>query len=159
MIDEQRIETLEDKVDDLRWRMNAVCNILTKKFGDEIAGTPDELYMREDVNIQPLPKYAIGDRVWWLDGRNTITSGVIIEGQVSGRGDGINYLTDNKWCMFETQLYPSREDLIDAQVNYWCSLREPNKSCKHESDSYYYITNHKPQKHSRKCKKCGAFYK
>ncbi len=31
--------------------------------------------------------------------------------------------------------------------------------CEHESDGYTYITNHSPREYSRKCIKCGEFYK
>jgi hypothetical protein len=36
---------------------------------------------------------------------------------------------------------------------------EFNQACDHKSDGYSYITQHKPQIHSKKCEKCGEFYK
>lgn len=43
------IKLLQSQVNDLRWRMNAVCNFLTYKFKD--ANTePLSLYMREEFD-------------------------------------------------------------------------------------------------------------
>ncbi len=50
MIDhEQRILELEDKVNDLLWRMNAVCNVLHEYLGQHIEGSTDALYMKEEI--------------------------------------------------------------------------------------------------------------
>lgn len=33
------------------------------------------------------------------------------------------------------------------------------RECQHESDTYSYIKQHTPREHSKKCKKCGEFYR
>lgn len=45
---ETQLTQLQDKVDDLRWRMNAVCNFLTIHFADKIDDVT-KLCMTEEV--------------------------------------------------------------------------------------------------------------
>lgn len=46
---EEVVKLLQSQVNDLRWRMNAVCNFLSLKFPE--ANTPPlSLYMREENN-------------------------------------------------------------------------------------------------------------
>jgi hypothetical protein len=77
---------------------------------------------------QPKAKYKVGDRVWFID--CTKRYGPICDGII----DSIETVTRqfNEQCNFvkigcfqipEECCYPSRESLIDAQINYWYDLK------------------------------------
>lgn len=93
------------------------------------------------------------------------------------------------WEIKEEDVYLSRKALMESQIDYWKNLlaeeleqdlspyysppfegdiKSFNQSwdklkivekCEHKDDGYSYITQHRPQIHSKKCRKCGEFYK
>lgn len=78
-------------------------------------------------------QYKIGQEVWLMqDGR--IVSDEISE--IDHESDEKYYLDDDRWYM-EHELYPTKEALIDAQVNYWIKMRGPMLEpgeCQHEPE-------------------------
>lgn len=126
-------------------------------------------------------KYAIGQTVWYRSGIE------IIKKKVTGcfLNAAIRYVLElenegDPVFIKEEDLYPSREILIQAQIDYWASLKNEEKStrsddmsitsslknsemvCDHEDNGALY-TFHKPGHWEsfckRKCKKCGEFYR
>lgn len=121
---------------------------------------------------EPEPKYKVGDKVWYIDlPVNQIHSSIIIkvnndeyavDGSINGTKDDF----------IESELYPTKADLIEAQIAYWTTMREPEKfqhqwnhgelsptycsrfgvgpDCQHET-----VLKIKPYK----CIKCGEFYR
>lgn len=127
----------------------------------------DELITKLKELTQTKPKYKVGDEVWGLTHGKEIFD-LKIERIAFGYKD-IEYHQDTKgWVVYESEIYPTKQALIEAQIEYWTCLRneekltqyeDMSKECQHESDNYSYITNHQPQEHSKKCLKCGYFYR
>jgi hypothetical protein len=114
-------------------------------------------------------KYQAGDEVWLIDDSEICTA-------IIDKYDNEEYLlrhcaqidsgmnTGKGWTA-KDKLYPSREALIEAQIDYWQSLRKfecpkcnlPWSSCQckleceHESDGTAFIISNKPFR----CIKCG----
>lgn len=131
-----------------------------------------------DPNTNPVRelKYNIGDKVWCLDDRHNLDFFII--SQVDWDSEESYYSYDKEHWWFEEQLYPSREALIEAQIDYWTSLRTVSEKesveCQHESDCYIYHSRKKlmtlipidtpyseiiERGGHYKCKYCGEFYK
>lgn len=75
---------------------------------------------------QPKPKYEVGQEVYW------IVSDVIYSGIIDCANPNENRwkikIDDELVEIDECYLYPSREALIDAQIEYWTNLRTPTES-------------------------------
>lgn len=67
---------------------------------------------------QPEPKYKIGQKVWFIHYTN---AWIFLEGKIESI-DNDRYFTYGNW-MNESELYPSKEALIQAQLEYWQSLK------------------------------------
>ncbi|CAB4148465.1 hypothetical protein UFOVP855_32 [uncultured Caudovirales phage] len=76
---------------------------------------------------QPKPKYEIGHEIWM-----TNICGFLLEiysAHITGYrfNNGQNEYTidscPNDFYILESELHPTREDLIDAQIKYWESLK------------------------------------
>jgi len=127
----------------------------------------DELIAKLEELTESKPKYKIGDIVWF----------VILAREWLGIETEIDAIDDNKYhvsyghWMHENELYPTKAALIEAQIEYWISLREvqpgikgttgpmelyPPKECQHESDGSTWLLE--MGKHM-KCLKCGEFYR
>lgn len=151
-------------------------------FGNSIANTPchqfyiqnyteeercddiDDLISKLQELTQPEPKYKVGDEVWYLDlPINKIHIGIIRRARydeyvINGEDN------DTKDDFTADELYPTKKSLIEAQIKYWKSLREPEE-CQHESDGIDHFLYSKDKKFRfpvvefNKCTKCGEFYK
>lgn len=96
-------------------------------------------------------KYKIGQKVWRLNDEDEPESFIISNIECYSEEKNWYFLDDTDNCWIEEQLYPTRESLIESQIEYWKSLKD---KCEHESDGIMYTSN--PPK--LKCKKCGEFY-
>jgi|GEM_PF-2562874 hypothetical protein len=142
MIDQSKeIIDLQDKVDDLRWRMNAVCNFLNLQYPDLIDNVTS-LYMKEEIQElkQPEPKYKPGDEVWiscWSVNDANRHGYNFIRGFVIPNRDHDKNLSEpyvrikpcspsegGDYSAPESFVYASREELIDSQIKHWQSLKE-----------------------------------
>lgn len=85
--------------------------------------------------IRPKPKYAVDDEVWVLSGREFIDARVDVVIPYEGTykyqlAFDYAYIPDDvpPQIEFEYDLFPSPEALIDAQIEYWQSLRDSAQS-------------------------------
>lgn len=130
------------------------------------------LYKLQELT-QSKQKYKVGQEVWKPNVKHTPWSYII----TAVDHDLGYYLNDQSDWHDEQELHPSKQALIEAQIEYWgqlyCDehngvfnglslptlkggikgLKEPIK-CEHERDGLSYYTN--PPKN--KCMKCGEFY-
>lgn len=87
--------------------------------------TIDDLITKLKELTQPEPKYKFGDTVWSLKkrGEQGLMSGFIDDSD--GDKDKYYVLYDGEGAYWQTEddLYPSRNLLIDAQIDYWYNLK------------------------------------
>ena len=138
----------------------------------------DDLITKLRELTAPKPKYKVGDSIW-VNEQNEALETVIVD------RDNFNYELDLVTCdscyRHESELYPSRESLIQAQIEHWSSMlpetvtvrgveRELSEfdapECEHESDGYCYdkdgssVIGYRLQDYyQQKCNKCGEFYR
>ncbi len=142
-----------------------------------------EIILKQDYDIKvrlsqskPEPKFKVGDLWWYLDEANFMWH---------PKPKSLTITEENKgWYRDDDEWFPSRNALIQSQIDYWQSLKEPDVesnqvqadvgscqheirskygdciecghgSCQHESDGKVYLSN--PSKYL--CKKCGEFYR
>lgn len=111
----------------------------------------DDLIAKLQELTQPKPKYEIGQEVWFILDRNIHYQKI---DDISKNKYGEWTYESNCLHLNEERLYPSRESLIDAQIEYWNSL----KKCQHESNGKMYGAMEWGAAGQLKCKKCGEFY-
>ncbi len=121
----------------------------------------DELIQRLQELTAPKPKYAIGDYVWMVYLEEIYEFKIL-------NNIGSKYILDRfkNGLVYESELHPTREALIQSQIDYWCSMRELKKpptvedieqeSCQHESEGSF--SHDGGLTETNKCKKCGEFY-
>ncbi len=145
--------------------------------GDSMASLDDLIEKLQELT-KPEPKYLYKEVVWLIDNGNPI-EGCICEISTGQYGEYTYRFSDDSWRS-ESELFPTREALIEHQIEYWLKLKQeycthPNKyyqegdgtydcddcgtlqmqwGCQHESDGMIYTSI--PPKN--KCKKCGEFY-
>jgi hypothetical protein len=97
-------------------------------------------------------KYKTGDTVWYID--CTLADGPICTATIGSTNYITGLFSDEKWYAELSSglnvpmdcCYPTREDLIKAQIMYWSSLKS---TCEHVFMGVCYS----------KCFKCGEFYR
>ncbi len=91
----------------------------------------DDLIAKLKELTQPKPKYRIGDTLWFEHNK------VVIEGRIDETSD--EYSKDYHlhsvispsigFCVHESSLYPTKSELIEAQISYWEKLAH-EESCR-----------------------------
>jgi hypothetical protein len=94
----------------------------------------------EELSITKC-KYQVGQEVWRVNDEDDPIQ-LIIKAIQPGSDNAYLDDLDNWWV--EEQLYPTREALIEAQIDYWNGL----KGFKECQDDY----------HREICRNCGEFY-
>lgn len=112
------------------WSFNDVDELISKLR--ELCTPPREQH--EPKKIQPKPKFEVGQTWWFLDGpdfeRFPEPKCMKITEENKNR-----YRADEEW-------YPTKEALIDAQIKYWTSLKNEEKSTNPQNlsiESIYHI--------------------
>ena len=122
----------------------------------------DDLLAKLQELTKPEPKFKAGDVVWYAEDLHIYN----FEVESYSQGKNINgwMYTGTDDMMSEAYLYASRQELIQAQIDHWQSLKEADvesnqvqvdvDSCQHRiAESAYMIIN-------GKCVKCvGEIYR
>ncbi|HAT5918698.1 TPA: hypothetical protein JAG59_002004 [Legionella pneumophila] len=150
---------------------NIYQNDMSKFDSSMLCISLDELITKLQELTQPKAKYDIGQKVWFLD----LPVNEILSAKIKKiNEDAYEYeyeLIDSpsgKNDFLEKDLYPSRESLIDAQIEYWKGMKQEQivpieemrppfegevkgfrcfddeaegKECEHESDGKYWVRN------------------
>jgi hypothetical protein len=122
---------------------------------EDLFSTVDGLIQELTKRIKPEPKHKVGDEVWYLD----VPINEIYLSQVLKVRDR-EYVVDGdtngtKSDFIESELYPTKEALIAAQIAHWQSLSEPEE-CQHEPNGQTSLIGY-PEAY--KCKKCMVYYR
>lgn len=99
----------------------------------------DDLITKLQELPEPKPKYKVGQKVWMtvvcgykLDVDSAhITSIIINNGQIEYTHD----CGGNDFYVLESDLYATKEDLIEAQIQYWTCLKTEEKSTENKDVS------------------------
>ncbi len=133
--------------------------------GNYVSGNDlDQLLLEMTRMNQPKQKYKVGQEVW------VKSYSVFNEGHMSmdaykavvipfrdcdyRRGEDLirTICNGDEYVCGESFVYPSREALIESQIQYWTKLKN---ECHHQDDGNCY-TSHPSM---CKCIKCGEFYR
>lgn len=120
--------------------------------------------LQELTQPEPKPKYK---DAWFVSSHQTIEC-TKVENQ-----EGYIYCSESHRDGFGRTMYPTREALIEAQIEYWKSLSAISDGytpviCQHESDGHKYDKDLPAFDNNgvmifrelfNKCNKCGEFYK
>jgi hypothetical protein len=126
----------------------------------------DDLIAKLRELTKPEPKYQIGDIVWHINDEDEVCSFLVNQVVSDQTGCSYEHDCDNPEWWLEDQLYPSREALIQAQIDYWQSLANSDDSspnsenidCEHKRSGPYFQRNVN-EVIEKRCKHCGEFYK
>ncbi len=150
----------------ISYALGDFCCALSTAFGGEKSySNIDEIVSVLQELTKPKCKYEVGSTWWYLDEAEFLS-------YPKPRYLKITEESKN-WYRNDEEWFPSREALIEAQIEYWASMKPSIKEftdeefvnfmikapfdveeCKHESDGLDYLSN--PPK--TRCKKCGEFY-
>lgn len=111
----------------------------------------DELISKLKELTKPQPKYQVGNYAWIRNEGDKPENKKIIgveDDEGSYRYSFLSSIGALGYSIDESYVYSSKKELINAQIDYWEGLREPEK-CQHEPGGKVYV----------KCKKCGEFYR
>lgn len=111
-----------------------------------------------ELSGKTKPKYKIGQEVWTLNDEYKPEECIIEEIDLCSSE---LYLDDSGYWWTENQLYSSREELIEAEIEYWLGMLEipdqikyfanrDNEKCQHEQAAIPKVVY--------KCIKCGELY-
>ncbi|HAU1312530.1 TPA: hypothetical protein F8R99_14185 [Legionella pneumophila] len=156
---------------------NIYQNDMSKFDSSMLCLSLDGLIKQLEELTQPKPKYKIGDKAWYLS--DEYEPFLLFIEDIDYDSD-VMYMDSNDNWWHEEQLYPSRESLIDAQIEYWKGMKQEqivpieemsppfegevkgfdtHKPCEHERDGILYRASEHGSVASHRCKKCGEFYR
>lgn len=146
----------------------------------------DDLIAKLRELTQPEPRYKVGDKVWVRDYEFGPVETMICE--IDTASKEMYYENEYQEWREEKEIYPSRQALIDAQIEYWSSLKKQETStcsedvsmeceddlvkCANCNDAEcedlrcgQFKCEHEPDiayfdsKPTMRCKKCGEFFR
>lgn len=122
----------------------------------------DNLIAKLRELTKPESKYKAGDMAWVVDCDEICTA--FVSEYINDEYKLYNCVTisgiptGKDWAQ-EYELYPTKQSLIEAQIEHWTKLKsdhsEDKVECQHQDDGKIYFT--KPPK--TRCIKCGEFYR
>jgi hypothetical protein len=101
------------------------CSFLLEWRGNSVEiPCVDELIAKLQEITKPKHKYAIGQEVWVNSSKQIPFSCYVIKQYDCSDFEYVLYIqnADEEFCMKERFIYPSREDLIRSQIEYWKEL-------------------------------------
>jgi hypothetical protein len=116
---------------------------------------------------KPNPKYEVGQEVWHINTDDEVSCFKIGDREVQTNEYVYQKGQTLEWWL-ESQLYPSSDALIEAQIEYWKSLQSVGiisktayllNECQHESDGELKLPEGLHGPCEWKCKKCGVLYR
>jgi hypothetical protein len=108
---------------DLKFELYKTVDNWEEEFEGEFS--IDELISKLQELTKPEPKFKVEQEVWFLTEEiNDFDNGYI---SVIDHDSDEKYFV-NGWWMKEEQIYPSKESLIQAQIEYWTCLKNNEKS-------------------------------
>lgn len=111
----------------------------------EHINTIDELIAKLRELTKPEPKYKVGDTWWFLDGPDFITYPL---------PQSLLITEENKnWFRADEEWWPSRESLIQAQIDHWIELKQEH--CEHNYSVMRIERTDTQSKSIPVCSKCG----
>ena len=129
----------------------------------------DDLIAQLQELTKPQPKYKIGNDVWFLMD-NVARCSSIFEDLYYEKSWSYTLNDDGLRWRKESLLYPTKQSLVEAQIEYWQKMKADIQinqhkvdvdRCQHEDDGIFYNMAKGPEcmKWDYKCKKCGEFYR
>lgn len=131
MIDYEKLKIAHELAQKLRDDYSVVhywvsyCNLDYFRLNDNLTSeikdfkSLDDLIIKLQKLTQPKSKYKVGQKVWKLSDYYKPLQYIIEQVDESSEEKYTLYDYDD-WCQ-EDELYPTREALIDAQIDYWNS--------------------------------------
>jgi hypothetical protein len=191
MIDYQKLQLAHELAEKLDQRVSIeVCffrfgtqryTFNADNFNDSFSDNNlDDFIAKLQELTAPKPKYESGTTVWRINDEDRPVD-VYLKKSELNKYQEVYFDGEDWWDV--GQLYPTRQVLIEAQIEYWTSLKNEENStcsddvsmtptfkgaivgfnkeeCQHESDGgeFTYHDQGDEQTMSR-CKKCGEFYR
>lgn len=93
-----------------------------------LTGDIDDLITKLRELTQPEPKYKIGDVVHFINHRLQINENTVESITSDERGIVLHFGKPTYGAIYEIDVYPTKAALIEAQIEYWLSLREPSQA-------------------------------
>lgn len=81
--------------------------------------TLDDLIKKLKERTHPEPKYKVGQLLWYIDDENSIESFVTIKVEKDYENHPEYLYWDGTFWWNESQLFPTRQALIEHQIDYW----------------------------------------
>ena len=95
----------------------------------------DDLIVKLQEIVRQEPKYKVGQLLWFIDMPHSKREPIFKIMQLECKSidideDAIRYVFHDDYCweIKEEDVYPSREDLIEAQIAYWTCLKNQESS-------------------------------
>lgn len=132
---------------------------------DDLIAKLQELTQKEE----PKAKYKVGEFLYFINTNEPewkIESSSVTCYPKPDGNNGFEYEFEG-WTIHENYLYPTKQALIETQIEYWQSLHNHSEDklekveCQHESDGdkFYSARPEFLPGQINKCKKCGEFYR
>ena len=137
----QQVDYFGGQEENIMYRSNLIKGGLIACSLDDLIDKLKELTQEEE----PKAKYTVGDMVFFIN-KNKIFEGVV---DASG-SNGYRVLSQGKqWIYQDDDLYPTKAELIQAQIAYWQKLKQ--EDCEHDFSTVFYDIDKESYQGCSKC--------
>jgi hypothetical protein len=161
--------------------LNYDYDLLTVQYDGEYKFTcVEHLIGKLQSLLKTEPKYKVGHKIWYVNDENEPEEFIISTIDQNAFNEHLYQDKEGSWWL-ESMCYPTRQALIEHQIEYWQSLRKEQRDidrklydesgirkaiknmnleclvgdCQHEPNLYGFLASNPPR---FLCKKCGEFY-